>query len=88
MEELTYARWMDVLLAMDDAVILGKNPNMTLITYQLGITHSHVFNIFHILERKLLITTEKNGRTRYVTLTNNGRSVANYIRNIKKIVGG
>lgn len=81
--QLRLDRWMDALISIDDAVIEGKNPNMTLLSFKLTCSYSHIHEIFKLLEFKKFINTEKHGREYDVMITKLGREVAKNIRNIK-----
>ncbi|MEM2932597.1 MAG: winged helix DNA-binding protein [Candidatus Pacearchaeota archaeon] len=81
-------------------VIFRKKPALMLLTLYLDekarygsalakkidCTYSHAVKVLKNLEKMKLIVFEKKGRTKLVTLTNQGKQVAEAIKKIKDII--
>ena len=59
---------------------------MLLISKKTDITYSHVVNIINLLLKEKIVETRKEGRNKYVTLTEKGQKILNHIIEIREII--
>jgi len=56
------------------------------LAYRTKITNSHVYKVVSQMEKKRLLTTEKEGRTRYIYLTKKGTNLKNLINSMVDVI--
>jgi predicted transcriptional regulator len=73
---------MDILCYL---VGINNRAYITQIRSDLNRTYAHVCKLVYLLEKKGLVTTSKEGRKNYVTLTLKGRKIGNNLLELKKL---
>lgn len=64
---------------------LSRAKYGSLLAKEVDCTYSHAVKILQTLERLDLISVEKKGRIKLITLTSRGRDIAENIDNIRKV---
>ena len=64
----------------------NKNKYGSVLAKEVDCTYSHAVKILQEMEKSKLVSFEKQGRIKTISLTENGNRVAEYIEKIKQIL--
>ena len=64
----------------------NKSQSGTILSKNIICTHCHIVNILQYLEKSKLIKSKKEGRIKNIELTDDGKKLAEYLREINEFL--